>query len=728
MPFEGLQLAFGRYHLIRLLGSGGMGEVYLAEDTRIARQVAIKIVRTELTPYPNASTIQHARQLFEREMKAISMLDHPHILPLYDYGEEEFQGTPLIYMVMPYRPEGSLAGWLRQHEEEGLLAPPDVAALISQAADALQHAHDHQLIHQDVKPSNFLIRLRPDQPQRPDLFLTDFGIARFTGSTSNTSQTIRGTPTYMAPEQWEGHPTYATDQYALAIMAYELLVGHPPFQGGPGPMMYQHLQKVPAAPSSQNPALTPAIDVVLLRALAKRPEDRFPSVSSFARALEQAILSEEATISSTRLGTGAGPTGGLGPIEAPLAISSSEAFNGARRTLNVAGEELEVTIPPGVVDGQVIYVEGWRRGRPHEGPVSLLLRLDVVPDELLARRAGSSADLYPTMLNNTQVPPGLARPTRPIGPAEADQRIVLAARGDLQTLPAQNITTASPWTPAPPGSGTWQQLGEPPGRQQSGASGLKVIFFVLLALLIMSSAGLLYYFLVASGPSSNNNNTNTNLSASLTATAAANNATAQAQANNNATATAQTQASATAQAQAQATATAQTQAQAQATATAQAQATATAQAQQTATAQATPPQLSVDKTSLQAHAGSSTDDCSYTTVSVKNISAPAWSCALTLSNQGFQNLNWASSVSATATQGHTFLADAAGLLTPLQPKKPQVTGVYVSPASGSIAAQGTQQVTLIILDTSHGTSCPLTGYSVTFTGPANTVIVHWSCG
>lgn len=287
MSLEGKQI--DRYAIMRLLGSGGMGDVYLAEDPRIGQQVAIKVIRTELSPYPDEHAVQNAARLFQREAKAIVKLDHPHILPLYDYGEERIGNAPVIYLVMPYRPEGSLTDWLRHRETKDLLSPQDIAQLVSQAADALQHAHEHQVIHQDVKPSNFLVRARPDAPTRPDLLLSDFGIARLTTATSSVSQSIRGTPAYMAPEQWEGEPVPATDQYALAVMTYELLTGKLPFQGGPGKMMYQHIHVHPKPPSTINPALPTDIDAVVTRALAKRPQERFASMEAFGNAFQQAV-------------------------------------------------------------------------------------------------------------------------------------------------------------------------------------------------------------------------------------------------------------------------------------------------------------------------------------------------------------------------------------------------------------------------------------------------------
>ncbi|GCE08723.1 serine/threonine protein kinase [Dictyobacter aurantiacus] len=287
MALEGIYL--GRYRLQQQLGSGGMGEVYLADDTRIKRRVAVKVVRNDSPMYRASENVQKSTQLFEREMHAIASLDHPAILPLFDYGEQDVNGATLTYMVMPYRPEGSLYQWVRDRDEHDLLPSLEVARLISQAAGALQHAHSQGIVHQDVKPDNFLLRIRPEQPSQPDLLLADFGVARSLLVTSHTSQTIRGTLTYMAPEQWDGHPVFATDQYALAIMAYELLVGQPPFDGAPGQIMYKHMHVPPEPPSRLNPALPPGVDAVLLRALAKQPEDRFPSVFDFAQALQKSL-------------------------------------------------------------------------------------------------------------------------------------------------------------------------------------------------------------------------------------------------------------------------------------------------------------------------------------------------------------------------------------------------------------------------------------------------------
>ena len=201
---------------------------------------------------------------------------------------------------MPYRPEGSLVDWLRNRNTLDQLSPSVVVAFILQAASALQHAHNHRLIHLDVKLSNFLVRSREDRPDCPDLLLADFGISKFSTATATASQSIRGTPLSMAPEQWNGTPVPATDQYALAIMAYQLLTGQAPFQGNMQQLMYQHLFQSPMPPSACNTRIPQSVDTVILRALAKKPEDRFPSVSDFANAFEQAWQSEATTLLPAR--------------------------------------------------------------------------------------------------------------------------------------------------------------------------------------------------------------------------------------------------------------------------------------------------------------------------------------------------------------------------------------------------------------------------------------------
>ncbi len=348
MPLDGLQ--FGRYRLLRLLGVGGMGEVYLAEDTCISRQVAIKVIKNDGMASPDTVNVNNANRLFLREVRAIAALQHPYILPLFDFGDSTIDESTLSYMVMPYCQDGSLENWLRRKGSFHLSSFHLIAHILEQAADALQYAHDKRIIHQDVKLSNFLIHRWKVQGV-PDLLLADFGIAKFLSANSHTSQSIRGTPTSMAPEQWEGHPVAATDQYALAVMIYQLLTGQPPFQGGPGQNMYQHLTVQPQPPSTRQPGISSSIDAVMLRALMKKPQERFENVLAFAQAFKQALPAPSDLENMQRNVHG-------NDLVITLALSTEEAVSGTNRTLLLPdGQNIRLTIPPGVHTGQTLHLE-----------------------------------------------------------------------------------------------------------------------------------------------------------------------------------------------------------------------------------------------------------------------------------------------------------------------------------------------------------------------------------
>jgi serine/threonine protein kinase len=514
MALEGLQL--GQYRLLRLLGSGGMGEVYLAEDARINQQVAIKVSRIEATAYPNNSSTQDVVRLFQREARAIASLDHPHILSLFSYGEENVNGMTVIYIVMPYRREGSFINWLQQRGANELLSVQDVAYFISQAADALHYAHENQIVHQDVKPSNFLIRTNKGRSKLPDLLLADFGIARLSASTSSASHAIRGTPTYMAPEQWSGEPVYATDQYALAILAYELLAGRSPFVGRQEQVMYQHFNVQPQPPSTFNPQLSKDVDAVILKALAKRPEDRFLSISAFASAFQEATLGLDA---STILKVPYTPKSS--DLHATLAISKVEAQTGTNRVLTLpGGRRVSVPVLAGAYDGQILRLAGMGEPSYDGGPAGTLI---------LTLSVQETAEIAP--------------------PAQGDNL--------NRTLPASNPNTPdktalspnrSNVSPVPPPSSLVPNAAEaghpqPVAREQGISTGTAILLVGLALLLIVGGLG--FFYLYNSNRSSSNTTssiTNTQngetTSLAATSTTQANNATATVQANS-ATATAQ---------------------------------------------------------------------------------------------------------------------------------------------------------------------------------------------
>ncbi len=259
----------GRYRLEELLGQGGMAEVWRATDERLGRTVAVKAI---LAVHAREG---HFRERFRAEARLVASLDHPNILPVFDYGDEE--GLP--YLVMPYL-EG---GTLRDRMVGSPVPFAQAVSWIRQLGDALDAAHEAGILHRDVKPANVLIR-RDDR-----LALADFGIAKMLESSTGLTATgmVVGTPIYMAPEQAQGKPaTPASDRYALAVLAYELLSGKPPFDGESAlSLMHQHVT-APAPPlSSFVHGLPGGLDPVFERALAKDPERRPPTCRAFAHEL-----------------------------------------------------------------------------------------------------------------------------------------------------------------------------------------------------------------------------------------------------------------------------------------------------------------------------------------------------------------------------------------------------------------------------------------------------------
>src|SRR5260370_25635418 len=253
---------FDDYRIINFFESGGMGEIYLAEEVSLGRQVVIKVIRPEAIKYPNSEEARKVIQLFQREATAIARLNHPYILPLYRSGGATIDAIPLMYMVMPYCQEKSLPDWMYTHGKT-VLSPQEVDYILRQAAEALQYAHDQGIIHLDVKPSNFLVRYPADDVSGLNMQLMDFGIAKFT-ATTGMSQTIRGSLEYMAPEQRENQPVFATDQYALAIMIYRLLTGQSPFNGsGFDQLWHKHRFVQPMPPSTLNHVIIPSAHPLL---------------------------------------------------------------------------------------------------------------------------------------------------------------------------------------------------------------------------------------------------------------------------------------------------------------------------------------------------------------------------------------------------------------------------------------------------------------------------------
>ncbi|HEY0602528.1 MAG TPA: serine/threonine-protein kinase [Herpetosiphonaceae bacterium] len=272
-----LNRQLGPYRIEALIGRGGMAAVYRAFDTRLQRHVALKML------YPQYLADTDIVERFRREAITAAQLDHPHIAPIYDVGEDD----GLVYLAMKLLPGPSLADVLQREQH---LPPERVATLIQQIASALDEAHQHGIIHRDIKPGNVLL------DSRGNAILTDFGIAKSLDAPSLTeSSVIVGTPDYIAPEQINprlapgGKIDHRADLYSLGAMIYRMLTGRRPFDGPSQTVLLAHLQDPPTPPSEVLPSLPPGVDAVIARAMAKHPEERYSTATELAHALSDSL-------------------------------------------------------------------------------------------------------------------------------------------------------------------------------------------------------------------------------------------------------------------------------------------------------------------------------------------------------------------------------------------------------------------------------------------------------
>ncbi len=272
---------FGKYQVIRLLGHGGMANVYEARDTLLDRRVAVKTI------HPHLVDDSKLLQRFQHEAKLLASLRHPHIVRFYDF--DIFNGQP--FMVMEYLEGGTLAKKLTEaRSQQKRLPEGEVLQILEAIAAALDYAHAHGAIHRDIKPANILFT-RENAP-----VVTDFGITKILSESLHISLTgsVIGTPAYMAPEQASGAAIdQRTDIYALGVMLYEMATGRTPFQGNsPTDIIIKQLTVSPPAPRQYNPTLPNIAQAVILKALAKDPARRYDRAGEFARTFRAALESE----------------------------------------------------------------------------------------------------------------------------------------------------------------------------------------------------------------------------------------------------------------------------------------------------------------------------------------------------------------------------------------------------------------------------------------------------
>jgi serine/threonine-protein kinase len=263
----------GKYEIRGTLGRGAMGVVYDGWDPIIARRVAIKTVKI---PDPSDTEAVEELARFRREAQAAGRLTHPNIVGIYDYGED----GDVAYIVMEFVDGPTLKSLLK---DQARMALPDIVRVIDDVLAGLAFSHARGIVHRDIKPANVMIS--SDGRAK----IADFGIARIESSSMTQAGTVMGTPAYMSPEQFMGQTVDSrTDLYSTGVLLYELLTGEKPFDGGMTAIMHKALHTEPPKPSQISVTAPPAMDAVVARAMAKRPEQRFPNAEAFAAAMREA--------------------------------------------------------------------------------------------------------------------------------------------------------------------------------------------------------------------------------------------------------------------------------------------------------------------------------------------------------------------------------------------------------------------------------------------------------
>lgn len=366
---------FGRYEIEQELGRGGMAVVYLARDPYMKRQVAVKVLPHQFTSDPQF------RARFQREAEIIAALEHPHIVPIHDYGEQDEQ----LFLVMRYMTGGSLA----DHVRRGPLSTMEIARVVPPLASALDKAHARGIIHRDLKPSNILF----DGDGEP--YISDFGIAKFTqAGTLLSGNALVGTPVYMSPEQWRGEKIDGrSDIYALGVMLYQILSGRLPYEAStPAEVMFKCLMEAPPRLLDTISDLSPMLETVVARAMAKDRDERFGTAGELATALQTAIqnVPQGVGVSSTLIEAAlpARPETTPEAVEAEVGELPSVAPPTVRAT---PPPTMPAAIAPETIEGDGGRTAEEDGGSQAEAPTTIMVPVEATEAESLLAEAGAPA-------------------------------------------------------------------------------------------------------------------------------------------------------------------------------------------------------------------------------------------------------------------------------------------------------------------------------------------------